>query len=161
MSLQCHPDRCHHPLAEDAIAAMSKAMKMIEDEEQRTKFTGIIESARIDLVAELKGKGMFDKINETSREYREMLAQRSEKIYMDMEEKLQRAEKMRQANMKREREEMQHQEELRKMREEEEQAWEKGRQQRVTEWRKFVKRKVPQDENGHRPIKPPKRTVMN
>ncbi|KAL7712039.1 J domain-containing protein [Entamoeba marina] len=161
VSLSCHPDRCNHPLADEAISCLSKAMKSIEDEDQRIKYTEIIEKARVELVNELKRKGMFDKIDTTSKDYRQMLVDKTEKIISETEENLQRAEKMRQANIKREKEELQHQEELKKLREEEEAEWENGRQQRVNNWRAFMTKKTNRGKDEHTPLKPPKTTLMN
>ncbi|ELP84543.1 hypothetical protein EIN_170780 [Entamoeba invadens IP1] len=159
ISLMCHPDRCHHQLADTAISCLSLAMKALEDEDQRRKYTDIIEQSRIELSKELKERG--ETIDFKSEEYRKRIAERSQKIIIDTEEKIQRAEKMRQANLKREKEEMQYQQEIAKKKKKEEDDWENSRQQRVTSWKAFLKNKGKTNGDCRGPTKPPKTTLMN
>ncbi|BFU22900.1 DnaJ domain containing protein, putative [Entamoeba histolytica] len=147
ISLKCHPDRCHHPLSNAAISCLSKAIKAIEDEDQRKKYTDLMEQARIQLMTELKNKGELSKINTNSDEYRQLLCERR---------------KIRQANLKREKEELQHQEEIQKLQKQQEEDWENSRQQRFNNWRSFMSKKNKTlNSNEHKPIKPPKATLMN
>lgn len=136
-------------------------MKAIEDEDQRRKYTDIIEEARVSVLTELKNKGLINKIDVASEEYREMLANKSEQIITDTEHKLQRAEKIRQANLKREKEELARQEEILKRKQKDEEDWERSRQERVSSWKAFNSRKRQRDVNEHVPIKPPKTVLMN
>ncbi|BFU20604.1 DnaJ domain containing protein [Entamoeba histolytica HM-1:IMSS-B] len=162
ISLKCHPDRCHHPLSNAAISCLSKAIKAIEDEDQRKKYTDLMEQARIQLMTELKNKGELSKINTNSDEYRQLLCERCEKIMAETEIKLEKAEKIRQANLKREKEELQHQEEIQKLQKQQEEDWENSRQQRFNNWRSFMSKKNKTlNSNEHKPIKPPKATLMN
>ena len=165
LSLKIHPDRCSHPLASDAIAFLSKAMKSLENEEERKKYTSIIEQARKDIITQLKAKGTLLETNFQSEEYHEMVIKQSEAIIEDMNERLEKAEKIRQANLQREREELQEKEAFELQQKQQEEQWEKTRQQRVNNWKSFMKKQQRgNNENSydsHKPIKPPKTTMFH
>ena len=174
LSLKIHPDRCNHPRATDAIAFLSKAMKTLENEDERKKYTQIINQARSELVRELNMKGQLEEFTSTSPQYHQMLIDRSELLLKQMNERIEKAERIRQANIQREKEEMKLQEELEKRKKDEEEQWEKMRKQRVNNWKTFMKKQKTQsnetndDENEsnekkdvRKPIKPPKATLLN
>ena len=180
LSLKIHPDRCNHPCATDAIAFLSKAMKSLENEDERKKYTQIINQARSDLVRELNMKGQLHEFTSTSPQYHQMLIDRSELILKQMNERIEKAEKIRQANIQREKEEIKLQEEREKKKKDEEEQWEKMRHQRVNNWKSFMKKqklqKIESDEieiddnnsdkrneknEKRKPIKPPKATLFN
>ena len=112
LSIKVHPDRCKHLHASDAIAFLSKAMKLLENETERKKYTSIIDQARSELLRELKINGTLNEIDSASQQYHQMIIERSELLMKQMNERIEKAEKIRQANMQREKEELKLQEEL-------------------------------------------------
>ena len=120
LSLKVHPDRCKHLHAADAIAFLSKAMKLLENETERKKYTSIIDQARSQLLRELKINGSLNEIDASSQQYHQMIIERSELLMKQMNERIEKAERIRQANMQREKEELKLQEELEQRKKEDE-----------------------------------------
>ena len=169
LSLKVHPDRCKHLHAADAIAFLSKAMKSLENEDERKKYTSIIDQARSELVRELNINGQLQEMNASSPKYHQMLIDRSELVMKQMNERIEKAEKIRKANMQREKEELKHQQAMEQQKKQDEEQWEKMTQQRVNNWKSFMKKKKNQSTDTtddskndvRKPIKPPKATLLN
>ncbi|KAH3758208.1 DnaJ protein subfamily C member 8 [Pelomyxa schiedti] len=162
LTLIVHPDKCAHPRSGEAIAALSKAIKICENPTQRLPFIEVTEKSREKVNADWKSQGL-ERTPENEEAYLYDLRRETHAMIIDIEARLQKADEMQRANDKRVKEERQKLQEQIKQQEEQEKKWEERRSERVASWREFVtkkgggpKSKKPKVTTTGKPIKPPK-----
>ena len=167
LTLKVHPDKCHHPKAAEALDALTKALAVVQDPEQRRPYEEVmrrtyktIEDAWIRKGKKIKvprenpagedKKGEED--GEAAEEEEELdesemveckdfmyeWRKETHKTLVELEEQKKRAEKMRLAEEKRAQAEEEKEREERIAVVEAEKKWDEGRDKRVDDWRKFM-----------------------
>jgi len=160
IALFVHPDKCKHEKAVDAFASLNKALKLLENEDQRNQYSEISKQGEIQVSEEWLKMGRKRKSGD-ERDYKYDCQKMSQKLILDIEFRMKRADEMKMANERREKEDKMkaHDEAIKEA--EAEKTWEEGRSKRVNEWRKFVKGKKQKQatktaKKGPGPLKPPK-----
>ncbi|CAM6087700.1 unnamed protein product [Calypogeia fissa] len=168
LSLLVHPDKCKHPKAKEAFAALAKAQQLLLDASERDYIVAQINLARDELRAERKkmlkkdnaskiksmvDEGKFETQYEESDEYIQKWKQRVREILTEQEwrrRKFQMRISEEEGRLKKEEEETRVQW---KRKREDQEKWEETRENRVTSWRDFMKggKKVKKGE-----LRPPK-----
>lgn len=154
LSLLIHPDKCKHPRANEAFAALAKAQKLLLDPSERDYIVSQINAARDELrsdrrkklkrdnaskiksmVDEGKAEGSF----EHSEEFRQAWKLRVREILTEQEwrrRKLTMRISEEEGRVKKEEEETR---EMWKHKREHQEKWEETRENRVSSWRDFMK----------------------
>lgn len=168
LSLLVHPDKCKHPQAKEAFAALAKAQQLLLEPQERDYLLNQVTAAKEELRAKRKkqlkkdnaskikslvDEGKYEQDYEQSQEFQQQLKLKVREILTDQEW---RRRKMRmriseeEGRLKKDEEEAQ---EMWKRKREHEEQWEGTREQRVSSWRDFMKggKKVKKGE-----IRPPK-----
>ncbi|KAJ7538400.1 hypothetical protein O6H91_11G046400 [Diphasiastrum complanatum] len=154
ISLLIHPDKCKHPNAKEAFAALAKAQQLLLDSEERDYIISQVNAAKDELRADRKKKlkkdnaskirsivdeGKYEKQYEESDEFKQRLSKRVREILTEQEwrrRKMQMRISEEEGRLKRDEEDAK---ELWKRKREDEQKWEDTRENRVTSWRDFMK----------------------
>lgn len=152
-SLLVHPDKCKHPRAQEAFAALSKANTELQDEARRAYLTVLADDARAAVLRDRRiREGDEATLTEdfqdgVRKQIRRMIAEnelrRRELLKRELEED---------ARQKRQADEATA--EL-KRKQERDKDWESGREARVQGWRAFQAKKA----KTLADIRPPKATV--
>ncbi|GJN08398.1 hypothetical protein PR202_ga26311 [Eleusine coracana subsp. coracana] len=130
LSLLVHPDKCKHPKAQEAFAALAKAQQLLLDPQERGYILDQVHAAKEELRAKRK---------------KELKKDSASKIKFQVDEISEE-----EGRLKKDEEETK---EMWKKKREHEEKWEETRDQRVSSWRDFMKtgKKARKGE-----IKPPK-----
>ncbi|KAI5069486.1 hypothetical protein GOP47_0015787 [Adiantum capillus-veneris] len=154
ISLLIHPDKCKHPKAKEAFAALAKAQQLLLDPQERDYIVAQINLARDELRAERKKQLKKDNASkirslvdeskyelqyEDSEEFKQKLKQRVREILTEQEwrrRKMAMRISEEEGRLKKDEEEAR---ELSKRKRENDQKWEDTRENRVTSWRDFMK----------------------
>ncbi|EPS68208.1 hypothetical protein M569_06562 [Genlisea aurea] len=168
LSLLVHPDKCNHPQAKDAFAALAKAQQILLDPQEREYLLNQVNAAKEELRSKRKkqlkkdtaskiksmvDEGKYEQEYERSEEFRQQLILKVREILTEQEwrrRKMQMRISEEEGRLKKDEEETK---ELWKRKREHEEQWEGTREQRVSSWRDFMKggKKVKKGE-----LKPPK-----
>ncbi|XP_010247444.1 PREDICTED: dnaJ homolog subfamily C member 8-like isoform X1 [Nelumbo nucifera] len=168
LSLLVHPDKCKHPQAKEAFAALAKAQQLLLDPQEREYLLSQVNAAKEELRAKRKkqlkkdtaskikslvDEGKYEQQYEQSEEFQQQLKQRVRELLTEHEwrrRKMQMRISEEEGRLKKEEEETK---EMWKRKREHEEQWEDTREQRVSSWRDFMKtgKKVKKGE-----IRPPK-----
>ncbi|XP_011008647.1 PREDICTED: dnaJ homolog subfamily C member 8-like isoform X2 [Populus euphratica] len=154
LSLLVHPDKCKHPQAKEAFAALAKAQKLLLDEQERDYVLAQVNAAKEELRAKRKkqlkkdtaskikslvDEGKYDQQYEWSEEFQQELKLKVREILTDQEwrrRKMQMRISEEEGRLKKDEEE---QKEMWKRKREHEEQWEGTREKRVSSWRDFMK----------------------
>ncbi|KAI5575939.1 hypothetical protein POPTR_009G016700v4 [Populus trichocarpa] len=154
LSLLVHPDKCKHPQAKEAFAALAKAQKLLLDEQERDYVLTQVNAAKEELRAKRKKRlkkdtaskikslvdeGKYDQQYEWSEEFQQELKLKVREILTDQEwrrRKMQMRISEEEGRLKKDEEE---QKETWKRKREHEEQWEGTREKRVSSWRDFMK----------------------
>ncbi|KAF0914852.1 hypothetical protein E2562_032528 [Oryza meyeriana var. granulata] len=168
LSLLVHPDKCKHPKAQEAFAALAKAQQLLLDPQERGYILDQVIAAKEELRAKRKkelkkdsaskiksqvDEGKYEEQYERSEEFQKQLIIKVREILTDKEwrrRKMQMRISEEEGRLKKDEEETK---EMWKRKREHEEKWEETRDQRVSSWRDFMKtgKKARKGE-----IKPPK-----
>ncbi|XP_020519803.1 dnaJ homolog subfamily C member 8 isoform X2 [Amborella trichopoda] len=136
ISLLVHPDKCKHPQAKEAFAALAKAQQLLLDQQEREYLLIQINSARDELRAKRKKqlkKDTASKLKSLVDEGKyEQQYERSEEFQQQLKMKISEEE----GRLKKDEEEAK---EMWKRKREHEEQWEGTREERVSSWRDFMK----------------------
>ncbi|CAL9203705.1 unnamed protein product [Musa hybrid cultivar] len=154
LSLLVHPDKCKHPQAKEAFAALAKAQQLLLDLQEREYILSQVNAAKEELrlkrkkelkkdnASKLKAmvdEGKFEQQYEQSEEFKQQLKIRVREILTEQEwrrRKMQMRISEEEGRLKKEEEETK---EMWKRKREHEEQWEETRDQRVSSWRDFMK----------------------
>uniref|UniRef100_A0A0D6R3S1 J domain-containing protein n=1 Tax=Araucaria cunninghamii TaxID=56994 RepID=A0A0D6R3S1_ARACU len=154
LSLLVHPDKCKHPKAQEAFAALAKAQQLLLEPQEREYLVCQINIARDELRAERKkqlkkdnvskikslvDEGKFELQYENSEEFKQKWKQRVRDILTEQEwrrRKMQMRISEEEGRLKKDEEETK---EMWKRKRENEEKWEETRENRVSSWRDFMK----------------------
>eukprot|EP00271_Cylindrocystis_brebissonii_P023041 TRINITY_DN9222_c0_g1_i2.p1 TRINITY_DN9222_c0_g1~~TRINITY_DN9222_c0_g1_i2.p1 ORF type:complete len:245 (+),score=53.44 TRINITY_DN9222_c0_g1_i2:198-932(+) len=153
ISLLIHPDKCHHPQAKEAFAALAKAQQLALDPEERAYVTSICNIARDELRTERKRQLKKDNAQqirstvdesradhyENSDEFRQKWKVKVREIMTEQEwrrRKMQKRISEEEGRLKTDEAETR---ESHKRKKEHEEKWEETREGRVSSWRDFQK----------------------
>ncbi|THU44586.1 hypothetical protein C4D60_Mb02t08930 [Musa balbisiana] len=154
LSLLVHPDKCKHPQAKEAFAALAKAQQLLLDLQEREYILSQVNAAKEELrlkrkkelkkdnASKLKAmvdEGKFEQQHEQSEEFKQQLKIRVREILTEQEwrrRKMQMRISEEEGRLKKEEEETK---EMWKRKREHEEQWEETRDQRVSSWRDFMK----------------------
>jgi len=139
LALIVHPDKCNHPRAEEAFHALKKALKLLENEENRKRYSELMDKAEARVLEEWNANGSMD-VHRDQESFRLEVQKMTQRLIIELELQCQRADEMRLANERFEKDIKQRAETERKRRDEEETLWEEGRTFRVESWRSFVEK---------------------
>ncbi|XP_020593984.1 dnaJ homolog subfamily C member 8 isoform X2 [Phalaenopsis equestris] len=168
LSLLVHPDKCKHPQAKEAFAALAKAQQLLLDPQEREYILSQVNNAREELRAKRKkqlkkdnvtkikslvDEGKYEHQYEQSEEFQQQLKLKVREILTEQEwrrRKMQMRISEEEGRLKKDEEETK---EMWKRKREHEEEWEGTREQRVSSWRDFMKggKKVKKGE-----LRPPK-----
>ncbi|XP_027344976.1 dnaJ homolog subfamily C member 8-like isoform X2 [Abrus precatorius] len=136
LSLLVHPDKCKHPQAKEAFAALAKAQQLLLDQNERDYLLNQVNSAKEELRVKRKKqlkKDTASKIKSLVEEGKyDQQYEQSEEFQQELKMKISEEE----GRLKRDEEE---QKEMWKRKREHEEEWEGTREQRVSSWRDFMK----------------------
>lgn len=168
LSLLVHPDKCKHPQAQEAFAALAKAQQLLLDLQERGYILDQVTAAKEELRAKRKkelkkdsaskiksqvDEGKYEEQYERSEEFQQQLIIKVREILTDKEwrrRKMQMRISEEEGRLKKDEEETK---EMWKRKREHEEKWEETRDQRVSSWRDFMKT----GKKGRKgEIKPPK-----
>ncbi|RLN41024.1 hypothetical protein C2845_PM01G09990 [Panicum miliaceum] len=168
LSLLVHPDKCKHPQAQEAFAALAKAQQLLLDPQERGYILGQVTAAKEELRAKRKkelkkdsaskikslvDEGKYEEQFERSDEFQQQLIIKVREILTEKEwrrKKMQMRISEEEGRLKKDEEETK---EMWKRKREHEEKWEETRDQRVSSWRDFMKT----GKKGRKgEIKPPK-----
>ncbi|KAJ9189333.1 hypothetical protein P3X46_000641 [Hevea brasiliensis] len=154
LSLLVHPDKCKHPQAKEAFAALAKAQQLLLDEQERDYILSQVTAAKEELLAKrrkqlkkdtaskiksLVDEGKYEQQYERSEEFQQELKLKVREILTEQEwrrRKMQMRISEEEGRLKKDEEE---QKEMWKRKREHEEQWEGTREQRVSSWRDFMK----------------------
>ncbi|KAI4382216.1 hypothetical protein MLD38_008206 [Melastoma candidum] len=154
LSLLVHPDKCKHPQAKEAFAALAKAQQLLLDQQERdyilTQVTAAKEELKLKRKKQLKkdnaskikslvDEGKYEQNYEESPEFQQELKLKVREILTDQEwrrRKMQMRISEEEGRLKKDEEEAK---ETWKRKREHEEQWEGTREQRVSSWRDFMK----------------------
>ncbi|XP_010916532.1 J domain-containing protein spf31 [Elaeis guineensis] len=154
LSLLVHPDKCRHPQAKEAFAALAKAQQLLLDPQEREYLLNQINAAKEELRMQrtkqlkkdsasktkaLVDEGKYVQQYEKSEEFQQQLKMKVREILTQQEwrrRKMQRRISEEEGRLKKEEEETK---EMWKRKREHEEQWEETRDQRVSSWRDFMK----------------------
>jgi len=154
LSLLIHPDKCKHPRANEAFAALAKAQQLLLDPSERDYIVSQINAARDELRSERRKKlkrdnaskiksmvdeGKFENQFEQSDDFRQAWKMRVREMLTEQEwrrRKLTMRISEVEGRVKKEEEETR---EMWKHKREHEEKWEETRENRVSSWRDFQK----------------------
>ncbi|XP_002962433.2 J domain-containing protein spf31 [Selaginella moellendorffii] len=154
LSLLVHPDKCKHPKSKEAFAALAKAQQLLLDPQERDYLVAQINMARDELRNERKkhlkkdnasklrsmvDESKYETMYEDSEEFKQNWKLRVRTILTDQEwrrRKMQMRISEEEGRLKKEEEEAR---EMWKRKREDEQQWEETRENRVSNWRDFMK----------------------
>ncbi|PKU69454.1 J domain-containing protein spf31 [Dendrobium catenatum] len=168
ISLLVHPDKCKHPQAKEAFAALAKAQQLLLDPQEREYILSQVNNAREELRAKRKkqlkkdnatkikalvDEGKYEHQYERSEEFQQQLKLKVREILTEQEwrrRKMQMRISEEEGRLKKDEEETK---EMWKRKREHEEEWEGTRENRVSSWRDFMKggKKVKKGE-----LRPPK-----
>ncbi|XP_073050865.1 J domain-containing protein spf31-like [Primulina eburnea] len=168
LSLLVHPDKCKHPQAKEAFAALAKAQQLLNDSQERDYLLNQVNAAKEELRAKRKkqlkkdtasklkslvDEGKYEQEYERSEEFQQQLKLKVREVLTDQEwrrRKMQMRISEEEGRLKKDEEETK---EIWKRKREHEEQWEGTREQRVSSWRDFMKggKKVKKGE-----LRPPK-----
>ncbi|XP_073303938.1 J domain-containing protein spf31-like [Primulina huaijiensis] len=168
LSLLVHPDKCKHPQAKEAFAALAKAQQLLNDSQERAYLLNQVNAAKEELRAKRKkqlkkdtasklkslvDEGKYEQEYERSEEFQQQLKLKVREVLTDQEwrrRKMQMRISEEEGRLKKDEEETK---EMWKRKREHEEQWEGTREQRVSSWRDFMKggKKVKKGE-----LRPPK-----
>lgn len=167
ISLMIHPDKCKHPQAKEAFAALAKAQESVLNPEERSYLVSQFNAAKDELLHEQKKRlkkdnaaklrSMVDedkpKVSELTPEFREKWKMKVREMLADQEWRRRKMQKrITEEEGRIQKDEEATKEEILKTRKRDQQ-WEETRETRVSSWRDFMKggKKVKKGE-----LKPPK-----
>ncbi|XP_008801053.1 dnaJ homolog subfamily C member 8-like [Phoenix dactylifera] len=154
LSLLVHPDKCKHPQAKEAFAALAKAQQLLLDPQEREYLLSQINAAKEELrmqrmkqlkkdsaskIKALVDEGKFEQQYEKSEEFQQRLKMKVREILTQQEwrrRKMQMRISEEEGRLKKEEEETK---EMWKRKREHEEQWEETRDKRVSSWRDFMK----------------------
>eukprot|EP00252_Welwitschia_mirabilis_P008940 TRINITY_DN2120_c0_g1_i1.p1 TRINITY_DN2120_c0_g1~~TRINITY_DN2120_c0_g1_i1.p1 ORF type:complete len:247 (+),score=66.68 TRINITY_DN2120_c0_g1_i1:246-986(+) len=154
LSLLVHPDKCKHPQAKEAFAALAKAQQLLLDPQEREYLVCQIDRAKDELLAERKkqlkkdnatkikslvDEGKYELNYLNTDEFKEKWKLKVREILTDQEwrrRKMQMRISEEEGRLKKDEEEAK---EMWKRKRETEQQWEETRENRVSSWRDFMK----------------------
>lgn len=151
LSVLVHPDKCHDERAVQAFHILESAYKTLLDPEKRSTYQRIMREAR--------ERVEFDRRKEDQR--RQMLGlgklpldtfesevtEMCNRIFREIEERKFHFDKYEFMARKRQREEEEHKREEERAKQAQEKEWERSRDKRVAQWRKFT---VKKDKKSHK-----------
>ncbi|KAJ1673800.1 hypothetical protein EV182_004534 [Spiromyces aspiralis] len=144
-SLLIHPDKAQHPRAQEAFEALKKAEAILTDDKQKEYFTKLMWDAEKDLKAKWRSeikKGRrpeSDLADEDSEKFRQEVKQHYQEFVVEVElRKRQQRQRAMEMEGEEERKRQEAAEELKRKREREKE-WEDSREERVSNWREFMK----------------------
>eukprot|EP00245_Coleochaete_scutata_P007805 TRINITY_DN23579_c0_g1_i1.p1 TRINITY_DN23579_c0_g1~~TRINITY_DN23579_c0_g1_i1.p1 ORF type:complete len:246 (+),score=71.63 TRINITY_DN23579_c0_g1_i1:72-809(+) len=169
VSLLVHPDKCHHPRAQEAFAALSKAQELLLDTNERGYVMSQINMARDELRharkkllkkdAAAKVRSALDQGDdayEKSDDFRQKWKLRVRELLTEHEWRRRTMQKrIAEEEVRLKKDEEDNRETWKRKRENEE-KWEETRETRVSSWRDFMKGGNKKGKAGGGPIKPPK-----
>ncbi|PFH34822.1 DnaJ domain-containing protein [Besnoitia besnoiti] len=145
LSLLIHPDKCKHPMAQEAFQVVNKAYEQLQRAEMREKYRDVIEEAKRRVLKENAKENKKRRtqgidvplLSEDPAELQTEIMNMCEKMLEETKERREYAERTRQANERYEKEQLekQAQEELDKCKERKE--WLEKRDERVGAWRDY------------------------
>lgn len=152
-SLLVHPDKCKHPRAQEAFAALSKANTELQDEARRAYLTSLADDARAAVMKERKLREGDEEL--TAPDF--MPAVRKQVRRIIAENELRRREVLKRDLEEDARQKRTSDESVAELKKKQEDAkvWETGRDERVSDWRSFQAKKA--RTNGD--FRPPKVTA--
>ncbi|XP_073040498.1 J domain-containing protein spf31 isoform X1 [Primulina eburnea] len=154
LSLLVHPDKCKHPQAKEAFAALAKAQQLLHDPQEREYLLNQVNSAKEEIRAKRKkqlkkdtatklkslvDEGKYEQEYERSDEFQQQLKLKVRELLTDQEwrrRKMQIRISEEEGRLKKDEEETK---ELWKRKREHEEQWEGTRENRVSSWRDFMK----------------------
>ncbi|KAK9156890.1 hypothetical protein Scep_003464 [Stephania cephalantha] len=154
LSLLVHPDKCKHPQAKEAFAALAKAQQLLLDSQERDYLLSQVNNAKEELRAKRKkqlkkdnaskikslvDEGKYEQQYEQSVEFQQQLKLKVRELLTDQEwrrRKMQMRISEEEGRLKKDEEETK---EMWKRKREHEEQWEGTREQRVSSWRDFMK----------------------
>ncbi|RLN17407.1 hypothetical protein C2845_PM02G31020 [Panicum miliaceum] len=153
LSLLVHPDKCKHPQAQEAFAALAKAQQLLLDPQERGYILDQVTAAKEELRAKRKkelkkdsaskikslvDEGKYEEQFERSDEFQQQLIIKVREILTEKEwrrRKMQMRISEEEGRLKKDEEETK---EMWKRKREHEEKWEETRDQRVSSWRDFM-----------------------
>ncbi|XP_020105756.1 dnaJ homolog subfamily C member 8 [Ananas comosus] len=168
LSLLVHPDKCKHPQAKEAFAALAKAQQLLLDPQERDYILNQVSAAKEELrlkrkkelkkdnaskIKALVDEGKYEVQYEQSEEFQQQLKIKVREILTEQEwrrRKMQMRISEEEGRLKKDEEETK---EMMKRKREHEEQWEETRDRRVSSWRDFMK-SGKKGKKGE--IKPPK-----
>ncbi|RMZ69036.1 Heat shock [Pyrenophora seminiperda CCB06] len=145
-SLLIHPDKTKNELAPDAFDRLKKAQTVLLDEKLRAELDENIADARMLLMREKKLTADDEETrgDEFAKEWRQKV------IWVIKENEMRKARQMKAAMREEGKAQKKEEEEMkeRKRKREQDEAWEKGRDTRINNWRDFQQGKKPEAADG-------------
>ncbi|XP_057954947.1 J domain-containing protein spf31 [Malania oleifera] len=154
LSLLVHPDKCKHPQAKEAFAALAKAQQLLLDPPEREYLLSQVNAAKEELKAARKkqlkkdtaskikslvDEGKYEQQYEQSEEFQQQLKLKVRELLTEQEwrrRKMQMRISEEEGRLKKDEEETK---EMWKRKREHEEQWEGSREKRVSSWRDFMK----------------------
>lgn len=159
LTLAVHPDRCTHPRATDAAAALARAAQTLESPAQRRPYAEIMERARKKVADAWDRAGRSWRLqrsdgdddivgggDDEEEKYDERFVyewrRETHTAICEIEARMARSSEVAQAEEKRKAAELKAAQEQRKAQAEHQRQWEATRDTRVQSWRDFAKKKM-------------------
>ncbi|XP_042467110.1 J domain-containing protein spf31-like [Zingiber officinale] len=154
LSLLVHPDKCKHPQAKEAFAALAKAQQLLLDPQERDYILSQVDAAKQELKVKKKkelkkdnaskikamlDEGKSEQQYEQSQEFKQQLKIKVREILTEQEwrrRKMAMRISEEEGRLKKDEEETK---EMWKRKREHEEQWEETRDKRVSSWRDFMK----------------------
>ena len=175
LSLKVHPDRCHCEGATEAAMALSKALAVVQDSEQRKPYVELTIRARQKVRDdwERAGRAWRTRISadgdeddekqwKEDEEYQYEVKRAVHTMILQIEDRQAAMKKVAEIEEKQAKEAMEQEEEREKQEHERDRKWEKQRDLRVNDWRAFQKQmKQPPNKKARtggsmaKPLRPP------
>ncbi|GAW83280.1 DnaJ protein [Plasmodium gonderi] len=149
LSVLIHPDKCKIEKANEAFHILNKAYEELKRDDIKEQYKSVYETAKKNIIKKLNLKKKKNELNEylnkkeeeyeITKEIQLLINEECEILLKVQKEKLEYAEKCKQANLQyaRDKEEEKLKEELKK--EEERKLWMQGRDERVNSWKNYKK----------------------
>ncbi|KAL2890366.1 J domain-containing protein spf31 [Ceratocystis lukuohia] len=138
-SLLIHPDKTRNPQAPEAFDRLKKAQVELMDEKHRTRLDESIADARRLLIRENKWTVHSEELK--TPEFAKMWREKTRFVLIEEEHRRRRQAKVQMEEEGREQKRQEEQLEERKRKRQHEQDWEASRDERISSWRQFQKKK--------------------
>lgn len=151
-SLLIHPDKTRNPQAPEAFDRLKKAQVELMDEKHRTRLDESIADARRLLIRENKWTVHSEELK--TPEFAKMWREKTRIVLIDEEHRRRRQAKVQMEEEGREQKKQEEALEERKRKRQHDQDWEATRDERISSWRKFQKKKSGDEEKKRKKMKP-------